>query len=82
MRDLNDVIEQILSIIPIDEAELREDLEQYLDSDNSVENWNNVGDILYSHIFIDFYPEISWQDKVERIWTGDESPDLLDYSNF
>ena len=46
------------------------------------ENWNDVGDILYNHVFSNFYPEISWQSMVEKIWTGDDDQDSLDYSNF
>lgn len=84
MRDLNKVIEQMLAVIPIDEEDLREALEAWLDTYNyhSVEDWNEVGDILYNYVFSDFYPEIGWQNQLERIWTGDDDSDELNYSNF
>ena len=84
MRDLNEVIEQMLAVIPIDEEDLREALEAWLDTYNyhSVEDWNEVGDILYNYVFSDFYPEIGWQNQLERIWTGDDDSDELNYSNF
>ncbi len=84
MRDLNEVIEQMLAVIPIDEEDLREALEAWLDTYNyhSVEDWNEVGDILYNYVFSDFYPEIGWQNQLERIWTGDDDSDELEYSNF
>lgn len=84
MRDLNEVIEQMLAVIPIDEEDLREALETWLDTYNyhSVEDWNEVGDILYNYVFSDFYPEIGWQNQLERIWTGDDDSDELTNSNF
>ena len=84
MRDLETVISQILEIIPVEEEDLRYELESWLDryNSNSIEAWNEIGDILYNYIFSDFYPEIGWQDQVERIWTGDDDSDKLDYSNF
>ena len=84
MRDLNEVIEQMLAVIPIDEEDLREALEAWLDTYNyhSVEDWNEVGDILYNYVFSDFYPEIGWQNQLERIWTGDDDSDELTNSNF
>lgn len=84
MRDLDTVINQLLQVIPIEEIDLREELEAWLDTYNyySAEDWNEVGDILYNYVFSDFYPEIGWQSEVERIWTGDENPDDLMYSNF
>jgi len=85
MRDLNSVILELLAVIPIDEIDLRQALEVWLDVHNLTDNpesWNEVGDILYNYVFSDFYPEIGWQAKVEKIWTGDEDSDLLDFSNF
>lgn len=84
MRDLETVISQILEIIPVEEEDLRYELESWLDryNSNSIEAWNEIGDILYNYIFSDFYPEIGWQDQVERIWTGDDDSDELEYSNF
>lgn len=84
MRDLETVISQILEVIPVEEEDLRYELESWLDryNSNSIEAWNEIGDILYNYIFSDFYPEIGWQDQVERIWTGDDDSDELDYSNF
>ena len=84
MRDLGTVISQILQIIPIEEEDLRYELESWLDrsNSNSIDAWNEVGDILYNFIFCDFYPEIGWQDEVERIWTGDDDSDELINSNF
>ena len=84
MRDLETVISQILEIIPVEEEDLRYELESWLDryNSNSIEAWNEIGDILYNYIFSDFYPEMGWQDQVERIWTGDDDSDELDYSNF
>ena len=72
MRELSEVIVDLLDHIPIDNQELRLALAEYKDCENTIENWNAVGDILYTWIFSDFYPEISWQDWVERIWTGDD----------
>lgn len=84
MRNLETVISQILEVIPVEEEDLRYELESWLDryNSNSIEAWNEIGDILYNYIFSDFYPEIGWQDQVERIWTGDDDSDELDYSNF
>lgn len=84
MRDLGTVISQILQVIPIEEEDLRYELESWLDrsNSNSIDAWNEVGDILYNFIFCDFYPEIGWQDEVERIWTGDDDSDELINSNF
>ena len=84
MRDLDTVITQLLQVIPIEEQELREALEAWLDTHNysSAEDWNEIGDILYNYVFSDFYPEIGWQNQVERIWTGDDYADDLTYSNF
>ena len=84
MRDLGTVISQILKVIPIEEEDLRYELESWLDrsNSNSIDAWNEVGDILYNFIFCDFYPEIGWQDEVERIWTGDDDSDKLTNSNF
>lgn len=85
MRDLNSVILELLAVIPIDEIDLRQALEAWLDIHNLTDNpesWNEVGDILYNYVFSDFYPEIGWQAEVEKIWTGDEDSDLLDFSNF
>ncbi len=73
MRELSEVIIDLLDHIPIDNQALRLSLAKYKDCENTLENWNEVGDILYFHVFSDFYPEISWQDQVERIWTGDEN---------
>ncbi len=84
MRDLGTVISQILQVIPVEEEDLRYELESWLDrsNSNSIDAWNEVGDILYNFIFCDFYPEIGWQDEVERIWTGDDDSDELINSNF
>lgn len=84
MRNLETVISQILEVIPVEEEDLRYELESWLDryNSNSIEAWNEIGDILYNYIFSDFYPEIGWQDQVERIWTGDDDSDELNYSNF
>lgn len=78
MRDLCEVIDKMLVIIPEDQTILREKLnEHYKDVMMSppemiLFHWNEVGDTLYHYVFSDFYPEIAWQDKIERIWTGDE----------
>lgn len=73
MRNLSEVIIDLLDHIPIDYQYLRIDLAKYKDCENTIENWNAVGDILYTWVFSDFYPEVGWQDEVERIWTGDEN---------
>ena len=82
MRELSEVIIDLLDHIPIDNQTLRLALAEYKNCENTLENWNEVGDILYIHVFSDFYPEISWQEQVERIWTGDDEPNELTYSNF
>lgn len=82
MRELTDVIERLLDYIPYDQKILRSVLSQYIDCPNTIENWNDVGDILYLHVFSDFYPEVGWQEQVEKIWIGDEDQDMLDFSNF
>lgn len=82
MRDLSTVIALLLEHIPIDQNELRQKLQEYTNCENTYENWNDIGDILYQHIFSDFYPEISWQSTIEKIWTGDEEPDNLTHTNF
>ena len=82
MRNLKEIILELLEHIPVDNEELRMKLSNFKDCENSYENWNDVGDILYNHVFSNFYPEISWQSMVEKIWTGDDDQDSLDYSNF
>lgn len=82
MRNLNEVVRVILQVIPPFETELTNELKEYKDADNTAEKWNDVGDILYKYIFSDFYPEVSWQSDVEKIWTGDEDPENLTHSNF
>ena len=82
MRNLKDIIIELLNHIPKDNTNLREKLITYKDCPNTYENWNDVGDILYEHVFSNFYPEISWQSMVEKIWTGDDDQDSLDCSNF
>lgn len=88
MRDLSEVITRMLAIIPVDELELRQALEEQKQSIDIAPPemifswWNEVGDTLYNYVFSEFYPEIGWQDELERIWTGDEDPDDLEYSNF
>lgn len=82
MRELDDVILQLLEVIPEEKSELRQALESWYMSLDPLTAWNEVGDILYQYIFTDFYPEVSWQADVEKIWTGDDEPDLLDYTNF
>lgn len=72
MRDLSEVIIDLLDHIPIDNQYLRLALAKYKNCENTIENWNAVGDILYTWVFSDFYPEIGWQDQIEHIWTGDE----------
>ena len=78
MRDLCEVIDQMLEVIPEEEMKLREAL---IDHKESIEisppemmliQWNEVGDTLYHYVFSDFYPEIKWQAQIEKIWTGDE----------
>ena len=57
MRDLNSVILDLLAIIPIDEIDLREALEAWLDTYNSTdnpENWNEIGDILYNYVLTNY----------------------------
>ena len=82
MRNLSEVVEVLLEVIPNYQTELLNELKEYKNADNTVENWNGVGDILFKYIFSDFYPEVSWQADVERIWTGDEDADNLTNSNF
>jgi len=88
MRDLCEVINELLLVIPEEKSELKEILE---DKKQSIEIappemifswWNEIGDILYNHVFSDFYPEIAWQAEVEKIWIGDEYPEDLSNSNF
>ena len=82
MRNLANIIVDLLDHIPEDNQDFRLDLEKYRNCANTSENWNDVGDILYNWVFSDFYPEISWQSEIEKIWTGDDDQDSLDYSNF
>lgn len=88
MRDLNSLIDYMLLIIPKEEVKLRNALKEHQKSISSASDdtilfwWNEVGDTLYKYVFSDFRPEIDWQDKLERVWTGDEDQDNLEYSNF
>lgn len=82
MRELNEVVQELLDHIPYDDTDLRYELNKYKDCENTIENWNSVGDILWKFIFCDFYPEIGWQDQVEKIWTGDADANDLYHSNF
>ncbi len=78
MRDLCEVIDKMLEVIPEDQTILREKLIDHYETamitppEMILFRWNEVGDTLYRYVFSDFYPEIGWQDKIERIWTGDE----------
>lgn len=88
MRDLCEIIDRMLEVIPEDQTILREKLESHYESvmlsppEMILFQWNEVGDTLYQFVFSDFYPEVEWQDKIERIWTGDEDQDELVNSNF
>lgn len=79
MRNLCEVIDQMLAVIPEDQTELRASLKNHKQSAEFAPpemisiHWNNVGDTLYYYVFSNFYPEIGWQEKIERIWTGDEN---------
>ena len=78
MRDLCEVIDKMLEVIPEDQTILREKLFDHYEAvmitppEMILFRWNEVGDTLFQYIFSDFYPEIEWQSKVEKIWTGDE----------
>ena len=78
MRNLCEVIDQMLAVIPKDKYDLIEALKDHKESaelappEMILFHWNEVGDTLYSYVFSDFYPEIGWQSKLEKIWTGDE----------
>ena len=83
MRHLHDVILQMLEIIPEDRKFLRDRLNAYLQSPNETEeDWNNVGDLLYHEVFNDYRPEEEWMCDLDIIWTGDEDPYDLSNSNF
>lgn len=82
MRNLKHVILQMLEIIPKDRKGLRDKLIAYLHTDNSYEDWNDVGDLLYHEVFTDYRPEEEWMMKLDIIWTGDENPYDLSNSNF
>jgi len=84
MRDLHEVILQMLAVIPSDRKYLRDRLNAYLASDEEAteEDWNNVGDLLYQEVFNDYRPEEKWMCDLDVIWTGDEDPYDLSNSNF
>lgn len=88
MRDLCEVIDQMLAAIPEDQVILREKLTDHYEAirvsppEMIFFHWNEVGDTLYQYVFSNFYPEVGWQEKIERIWTGDSNPDELENSNF
>ena len=83
MRNLHDVILEMLAIIPEDRKYLRDKLNAYLQSSDIVEeDWNNVGDLLFQEVFSDYRPEEEWMMRLDILWTGDEDPFDLRYSNF
>lgn len=82
MRDLHTVILQMLGVIPEDMVTFRRKISDFLQRPDEIESWNDLGDLLYQEVFSDFYPEISWQSDLEKIWIGDDEPETLDYSNF
>ena len=82
MRNLKHVILQMLEIIPDSRNDLKEKLMPYLHSDNSYEDWNDVGDLLFNEVFTDYRPEEEWMLQLDVLWTGDENPYDLSNSNF
>ena len=83
MRDLHEVILQMLAVIPLDRKELHDKLNAYLESKEATEkDWNDVGDLLYREVFSDYRPEEEWMRNLDIIWTGDEDPYDLSNSNF
>ena len=68
MRNIVDVIGNLLKIIPEDETELREKLSSFLDSDNTNENWQKVTDILNESLN---NREENWVKNVIKVWLGD-----------
>ena len=82
MRDLHTVILQMLGVIPEDMVTFRRKISDFLQRPDEIESRNDLGDLLYQEVFSDFYPEISWQSDLEKIWIGDDEPETLDYSNF
>lgn len=83
MRDLHEVIVEMLEIIPEDRKYLRDRLRTYLNSPILGEkDWNDIGDLLFQEVFNDFRPEEEWMNQLDILWTGDEDPYYLDYSNF
>lgn len=83
MRDLHEVILQMLTIIPEDRKYLRDKLKLHLESSNiTEEDWNAVGDLLFQEVFSDYRPEEQWMLDLDVLWTGDENPFDLRYSNF
>ena len=82
MRDLHTVILQMLGVIPEDMITFRRKISDFLQRPDEIGSWNDLGDLLYQEVFSDFYPEISWQSDLEKIWIGDDEPETLDYSNF
>jgi len=83
MRDLHEVILQMLEIIPTDRKYLHDKLKAYLNCPTVTEaDWNDVGDLLFQEVFTDFRPEEDWMNQLDIIWTGDEDPYELKNSNF
>lgn len=83
MRDLYEVIRQMLEIIPEDRKYLRNQLNEYLNSKElKDEDWNDIGDLLFREVFTDFRPEEEWMNQLDILWIGDEDPYDLNYSNF
>jgi len=83
MRDLYEVIRQMLEIIPEDKGYLRNQLNEYLNSKElKDEDWNDIGDLLFREVFNDYYPEEKWMHDLDIIWIGDEDPYDLSNSNF
>ena len=68
MRNIVDVIGNLLKIIPKDETELREKLSFFLNSDNTNENWQKVTDILNESLN---NREEEWVKNIIKVWLGD-----------
>jgi DNA mismatch repair protein MutH len=83
MRQLDEVINQMLSVIPTDKTDvilrtrLVVDLHSHLDSimysapELTGMRWNNVADTLRYHIPKDEKMWTTWQKEVVKIWMGE-----------
>lgn len=74
MRNINDVINTMLKVIPETETNLRTNLTNFLGKENTLNSWVEVGDFLEDALEGN---TSEWANNIRKIWLGDIT---FDYS--